>query len=867
MKKVLSLLLAAILALSLLAGCDSGNAKKVKISSDDIDLGKVTSETPGNTETPELKFKSEKEMLASMKKAASGEKFELYYSPDNMTVALKDKASGKLMLSNPYNAALDANYSGVIGEKLASQIVLSYLEKETKIVDMYSSTECADKGQYSIKTYENGLSFDLVFGTDSSAGAFLTVLSADTYKDLSGKVSSDSNDILEAYYTFYKKDELEDSGIFDIYPDLTAQDVYYCDFELNDRDKSKLSGVFKEAGYTTAQLKAETEKLDLGESTVSEPYFKLTLQYLLTDTGVTVSIPNKSIEYNPDFPLLRISVLPYFGADVPGKDAEGYLFIPDGSGTVINMNREEPNRRIIMTGKVYGENSSRLPKKTAEEKTEQYYLPVFGTVRNNKTALFGIIESGDANCEITSLLGRPNGNYYTVNPEFIIADYEQYTRISVVSNAWSNKTLYLYDKNTAGSDLTVRYHFLKGNKANYSHMAKVYGDYLFGGVGSDNKKPVLNLKTIGSALVKETFLGFSYDTEAVFTGYDDNIEIIRQLKKNNAENVSLTLKGWQKNGLDTAISGEIRVSSALGGKSALKNLADYCKKEKIPFSLYNDISFVGFDKSFDGFKPKSDAARTLELKYAKEANLSPDTMLYDDGKYVVKPSSYNRLLEGLSGDVGEYPATTLNMGALGYSLNADYTKNDGINRGQALSYIKQALKNNNKTKLSFDKGNAYVLPYAKEISDISVSNSGLPGETAAVPFIQMVLGGKVPYSSQPINLEENIRGVLLKCIESGTTPTFLLSYKNTSALKQTKYTDYYSIDYEILKKTVLESYGYVDRVVTATGGTSVIKHVILADGVTVSTYANGIRVYVNNTDKPYTAGGITVKANDYLIKG
>ena len=445
MKKIVSLLLVFVLTLSLLAGCSSDVARKAKSNDLKIGLGSLLSEEPGNTEVLELKFDSEAELLALMNKACENDKFELYYSPDNMVVALKERASGKIMLSNPYNAALDENYSGVIGQKLSSQLVISYLEDETKILDMYSSAECAERGQYVVKTYDNGISIDLIFGEDNSSGGnFLTVLSKDTYKDLSEKVSEDSRDILEIYYTFYKKDELSDSGIFDLYPDIKAQDIYFIDYKLSERDENKLTAVFKEAGYTEKELKAETKKLQLGESTASNPYFKLTLNYVLTDSGVIVSIPNKSIEYNKDFPLLRISVLPYFGADVPGDAATGYLFIPDGSGAVINMNQNEPNRRIIMTGKVYGDNASKLPRKDAAEKTEQYYLPVFGTVRNNGTALFGNIVSGDSNAEITALLGRPSGNYYTVAPEFTVADYEQYTRISVVSNAWSNKTMYLY---------------------------------------------------------------------------------------------------------------------------------------------------------------------------------------------------------------------------------------------------------------------------------------------------------------------------------------------------------------------------------------------------------------------------------------
>ncbi|MBO4733566.1 MAG: hypothetical protein J5662_03725, partial [Clostridia bacterium] len=248
MKKVICALLILTLVLSLLVGCDAADELQ-KTKSEAADFGVLLSEDEGNTEFTELKFESEEEMLASMKLASSNEKYELYYFSDNMAVALKEKATGKIMLSNPYNAALDLNYSGAIGQKLASQVVISYLEAETNIVDIYSSTECAEKGQYSIKTYDNGLSFELVFGTDNSeTGAFLKVLSKDTYRDISEKVSADSKDILEIYYTLYKKSDLDFSGVYDVYPDMKAQDVYLCDLEISERDEIKLSSIFKEAG-------------------------------------------------------------------------------------------------------------------------------------------------------------------------------------------------------------------------------------------------------------------------------------------------------------------------------------------------------------------------------------------------------------------------------------------------------------------------------------------------------------------------------------------------------------------------------------------------------------------------------------------
>lgn len=863
MKKLLSCLLILTLVSSFLSGCGKTKTTAPKTEKVKLNLGELVSENDGNSNVSKLKFESEEQMLGSMKLAAQNEKFELYYSEDNMTVALKEKQSGKLLLSNPYNAALDQNYSGNVANRLNSQVIVTYLEEEKSLVDMYSSKDCADLGQYKIKIYDNGIAFDLSIGEEKESSNVPMVFPKKSYEEIYNAVDEWDRELLELYYVLYKKADLKDSGIYEVYPDLKAEDLYYCNLELSERETKKIAAVLEDANYTSEKMQADAKKLNLGDSVANYPNFKLSLNYSLTDNGVKVTVPNESISYNETFPLLKVSILPYFAADESRSDASGYLFIPDGSGAVINMNQNEPNRRTIMTGKVYGENASELPEKEASEKTEQYYLPVFGTVRNNSTGIFGIISSGDANAEITALLGRPNGNYYTVYPEFIIADYEKYTRVSVVSNAWSNKEMYLYDKNKTQDDLSVEYYFLNGQNANYSSMAKIYSNYIYGTQKTETQKSVLNIETLGSIQTQKSFLGFQYVDESVLTSFNNDIEILKQLKESNAGNISLQLRGWQKGGLNSVISNKVRTSKTLGGKSDLNKLIKYCNDEKINLSLYNNISFVGFDGSSDGFETKEDTTRTLELQYAFDTDISPATLQSYADSFVVKPSSYNKYLSGLTESSKQLGDVNLSLGELGTSLNADYTKDKGINRGEALRYIKEALNNK---KLSFDGGNAYVLPFAKTVSYVSNTNSGFVGESASVPFLQMVIGNNATYTSKPINLEENTRYELLKCIESGTVPTYLVAYDNTSELKNSIYTEYFSVDYEILKQEVTDSYKYLENVYTKTNGTSITSHKILANDVTATTYANGTTVYVNKSQSDYSKDGITVKAMNYMIK-
>ena len=64
--------------------------------------------------------------------------------------------------------------------------------------------------------------------------------------------------------------------------------------------------------------------------------FTIALEYRLADDGIEVSVPASMIEENGGGSLYRIRLLGYFGA--AGADEEGYLVVPNGSGSLIYFN-------------------------------------------------------------------------------------------------------------------------------------------------------------------------------------------------------------------------------------------------------------------------------------------------------------------------------------------------------------------------------------------------------------------------------------------------------------------------------------------------------------------------------------------------
>ncbi len=862
-KKIIAILLG--LSMIILAGCSADKNTDITAEKAKIDLGNIVTEIKGQPTEVSFKYSSEEEMISQMKVACENDKYTLYYSDTNLAVALKEKNSGKIFTTNPYNGGLDSNYSGNIASRLDSQVIVTYLDNKEKMVELFSSADCASLGQYSVNVYEKGVEFSLSIGKEQEVSYIPLVLSKKRYDEICKNISEDSVETLEIFYTFYSKDELSDSGVYDIYPKINKSDIYFTGAELNDREKKNLGEVFEEAKYSKKEFEEDMKSFGIENAVQISPNFKLNLRYLLTENGVDVSIPNDSVKYYDEYPLVNLSVLPYFGADSPSENSNGYLFIPDGSGAVINMNNDDEQHRSVITGKVYGENPAEMVSEDIKEKLNQFYLPVFGTVRNNQSGLFGIIKSGSANAEISAFLGRPNGNYYTAFPNFIIRDCELYSSESKVSTEWSRRTFYLYDTVPSKDDILISYYCLFDEDASYSKMAQIYKLDLFNSRKTDKtNNSVLNISTIGTALANDTFMGFDRDEEAIFTSYKQNITILEELKKEGCDNLSLYLKGWQKNGLDAELNKSLKFSKTLGGKKNFNSLLDYCSKNNISLGIENNISYATTDKAFDRFNKKTDAIKSLDYLYAKHLDSNTD-IKHQEGKFIISSAAQQSLIKGLNDSVSKYNDLQLGLGEIGNVLTVSYCKNKPMNRSSGMQYSIAALKQLDK-KATFNGANAYVLPYAASINNLTNINSGLDGESYSVPFVQMVLDGYVAYNSEPVNLKDNPKKEILKCIESGSVPTFVLAYDNISTLKETRYTEYYAISYNILKSEIVDYYSYLKAYNSAINGSTIKSHQVLAQDVTKTTYNNGNAIYVNQSNSDFSIDGITVKSMDYIVK-
>lgn len=857
----------ALAALFLISGSSAflSSAQKEKINTALGALIETVTGVPGKTS---LSYGSAEEMISAMQKIAVKNGIEFYFNKNDMTFGVKNLSSGHIYTSNPYDAANDPMYTGDVKKNLESQVIISFYDSNYKKQNMWSSEDCLNYGQFETQIYENGVIVQLSLGEDKQKQIVPTAFTPENYVKYTKNLGNREKRKIEAYYTFYSAGEFNNEDMLKLYPSLKDRDLYILEGDLSDREKEEISKIFISEGFTSDKYADAMDELGIKIEKQTFPNFRFRIEYLLDNNGLTVTIPNDSIVCNDGFQLLEINLLPYFGCDKPLNGKNGYLFIPDGSGALININNQSEARQTAIAGRVYGEN-------IVTDKPEElligttYHLPVFGAVSNSGAAFTAIVTSGDEADYIVSLLGGPNGRYYTVYNRFIYTESELTETQPKIYSMGSTNTIYISDKNHYTCDYSVSYYFLDNEKSDYIGMAEVYRDYLKkSGIGMKKRTTdaQIALETIGAAQTQKDFIGFHYKSETVFTTYNDIVKILSELKESGIKRLSVSADGWQKNGLDATISNKIRFSGKQGGKSGYKKLAEYCKKENITLSLSNEFVFVKHNRFFDAFGVKSSAAKTLGLSVAKFSEYRSFSEIEEASLYITSPLKYEAYLTGLTKSSVKNKVETISINSLGKYLVADFSKSHKVNRQEALLKINESLKNSAKNLLlSFDGANAYVLPYADLLEDVPCLCSGLPGESRSVPFLQLAVSEFIKLHSNAVNLSGNSNSSLLDCLRCGVVPSYVVAFNNIEQFKKTDYSRYFAVNYYYVKdeiKSVYAAYKNALDIVSSAYITAVYE---LSDDVFDTEYSNGKHIYTNYGDIEYSTPYGTVPGGGFLI--
>lgn len=587
----------------------------------------------------------------------------------------------------------------------------------------------------------------------------------------------------------------------------------------------------------------------------------MTLEVTLNEDGITARIPDESIVEEGEAYIGTIALYPYLGYSYL-DEKEGYMLLPDGNGALIYLDDKEGRFSTGYTGMVYGTDVGFVDSDTTRLWRERYEMvneannilaPVFGMAHTQDgIAYLAVVEEGDRR---TMIEASPNGVSIDYNRIFArFTERRLYTQPT--SNNSTSGSFKLVEADRSHSDLQVRYLFLNGDQANYCGMARAYREYLLKG-GS--------LKTMPDEYrTRVDFLGTERESwivgtsAVVMTTAEDIKEIYSDLEQQGVADLLSVYKGWQKGGLYNVPVTKYKADSEIGGTGGLTELIKEAGDKGIKMYLYSDALRINPEEQNATFNVvKKINKRRLEEKTHKD--------VYEEFMWLT-PARTDYLLNKLVKSFTKNGVNRLALGGISDNLYSYNYSGTFYSRHQcAESYYNTVAKADETMELVLEQPFAYLWDHTESFLDMPLYTSSYIFEDESVPFLSIVLKGVMPVYSEYVNFEANKQEFFLKMVETGTCPSYLITKASSADLIYTNSSDIYSSEYSVYRDDIISYTKELAAVHEQTVGASIVGHEIREGGITVVTYDNGVKIYLNYSSEKQSADGYTLEGMSYLV--
>jgi hypothetical protein len=598
----------------------------------------------------------------------------------------------------------------------------------------------------------------------------------------------------------------------------------------------------------------EVTPIDQGISAlVTFPQYSISvgLNVQLETEGIRVEVPFETIsEEDPNFRIGRVYVYPFLGA-VRGSTVPGYMFVPDGTGSLIPFG-DSTKAENMFIGRYYGPDLGMIAIQPYDPLITSPYpisFPVFGMVHDDEespNAFISVVEKGAAYGEVQ------------VHPAGII------TNFNFIHNAFLYHQAYFQATNRSGAGVTtvqrqintydavMHYRFLTGEEANYVGMARSYQQYLVEN-GSLQKLEPIN-PNIGMRL---EFLGGDKERVLLWNRFVP-MTTLRQISDILAglqlPNPEVIYYGWQPSGASSVPPTSLALDGGLGNLNELRALAESITASGGRFSLYLAPHEALWNEP--GYSTRNDLAMAIT-----NVNLEGYTRY---PTYYFNFDTVQQRYSALSQDIASQLQAGLALDSIGSVLFSDFRDGNSLNRQDALLAY-QTLLAESPLRLGFYRPNDYLFSLAQAYYDMPLGDNGYIYTSEAVPFLPIVLAGHLPYYGTPLNFSSNRQADLLRHIEYGIYPSYFLTQEPTANMLNTPSAWIYTSSYDQWGEEIRQTYQWMNELLTPVLGQQIVGHEALARRVFVTTYANGMQIIVNYNDNPFVQDGITVEGQDALL--
>ena len=789
--------------------------------------------------------------------------FEMDGSTTQFTVT--NKATGKVWRSNPADWKNDSLARGANGERLASTLGITYIDSITTIeLNNYTSSISSECFR-TIPQEDGSIRVDYAIGKIERIFLVPGAITKERYTEFTDKLEKKDRKKLSNYYSLYEPEKLNKKknkdDVIALYPSVTEQALYILKDGIDSKAKETVEEFLIKAGYTQEDYEIDSQ-LKAGEKEETGPVFNVSVIYRLEGKDLVVEVPYSEITCGSDYPLTYVSILPMFGAGSNKED--GFILIPEGGGSLINYNNGKTSLEAYyanMFGWDYG------TKRTEVINETEVAFDVFGMSQEDGSFIC-IMEGANSYGGISADVSGRLCDYNSVYAKYNVIHSDTY---DVTSR--SPRLMLMYENKIPDDTVVQRYRFIDEN--GYVAMAKTYSEYLKAKPGMKQARveddlPV-NIELVGAVDKKQVKFGVPVDTVIPATTFSEGEQILTELTEADIRSLSIRYTGWANGGVRQKVLTSVHTVNELGGDKGMEHLISFAREKNVDLYFDGITCFAYNSGLFNGFVPFSNASRFTTREVAKLYAYDIVTYMESDWMdpyYLVRPGYAHNCAENLINALQEKQAAGIAFRDIGNLLSADYYDGDTVTREQVKEMNKQILQKADAAgmKISVKEGNEYALPYADLITDMDLTGNTYGVIDEKVPFYQMAIHGMKNYTGEAINLAGDYQTALLECAEYGAGLNFTFMQMDTLNLQDSNFSCYTSAGYGPWKEQTFAMISRYQQEMAGLNSQEMTDHRKLADGVSVTEYADGTRVYVNYNEYDYSEGGVHVPARDYLVK-
>ena len=526
-------------------------------------------------------------------------------------------------------------------------------------------------------------------------------------------------------------------------------------------------------------------------------------------------------------------------------------------------------------------------------------VPVYDR-QYRRDGFLAIIEEGDALASITTNHGGALHRYNNVFARFTPRPTDEF-RLDAAATGLTSMITTSSRRRFTGNFM-IRYIMLSENtpsphdprggyaggsadriigsyEASWVGMATAYRNYLERNGGLVRKVDTggdipLFIETLGQMGTSEHFLGFPYWRQTPLTSFDDVQSMISDFNDEGISNLNFRLRGWNNNGMMSFVPTTIRVHRNMGGANAVRDLMAFAESRGANIFPDVEIGLIwGIGGPFNGFNHRRDLARSMNDMFSMEQHywfLAQDVTRFGMGRMrhnITAPRSLRRVYELAMRDFNRLNPHAISVASLSRDLHSDQNRRNLVNRAEAQDYVREvlAMAQQEHTRVIGEQANAFAWRYLDAALNVPLHGSRFMNQSEEVPFYGMVTHGFIDTAGRPINTSGDERFDILKAIENGASPYFIVAYQNANRLMENMFlASNFSVNYHTWFPDIVRIYNILNEALAPVRYSLMVNHEFLANNVVRVTYENGISFILNYNNAVVEVEGHTIEPLSFI---